>query len=106
MFHNITPEEHAKNVAAYRRRQRDKATLEALRNMEDLRDDFVSLMKNSGLQYEDFWARGGCSPKTYQKWENKKTHKPQGASLVSTARIMGLDVVVVNRNGRIVSTFK
>lgn len=71
-----------------------QSTLEAY---EDLRDDVMSLVKNSGMSYQDIHARCGPTPQTLEKWANKSVHQPKLGKMRAVLRILDHDFGVVNR---------
>lgn len=79
-------------------RQHDKAVEAERRRLEayeDLRDDVISLVKNSHLTFEEIHGRMGPHPQTLTKWMEKTTHAPQLGKIQATLRILGYDVGVI-----------
>ena len=83
----------AKRQAERREFERERAKLEDYR---DLRDDVVSMVKNSGLSYEDIHARCGPHPKTLEHWADKTVDMPRLGKLRSTLRILGKDIGIID----------
>lgn len=79
-------------------RQHDKA-VETERNRletyEDLRDDVISLVKNSHLTFEEIHGKLGPHPNTLTKWMDKSTHAPRLGKVQATLRILGYDIGVI-----------
>lgn len=99
-----TAEDVVKSLDAHRDRQRREqkqhdAAYEAERDRleayEDLRDEVMSLVKNSQLSYEDIHGRCGPHPSTLAKWAEQQTKFPRLGKLQSTARICGYDIGVI-----------
>lgn len=109
-----TAEEHLKDLKAHERNQErirkekerikalNKAEAEKLEAYEDLRDDLMSAVKNSGMSFEDIHGRCGPHPHTLENWAQKKIRRPMLGKMRSVARIIGLDFGIVSRvsNGR------
>lgn len=70
-----------------------QALLEAY---EDLRDDVMSAVKNSGLSFQDIHGRCGPHPSTLESWASKTVRQPRLGKLRSTLRILGLDFGIVS----------
>jgi hypothetical protein len=62
---------------------------------EDLRDDVLSLIKNSGLSDEEIHARCGPHPHTLASWRAGNVRRPQMGKMRSTLRILGHDFGIV-----------
>ena len=62
---------------------------------EDLRDDVISLVNNSGLGYDEIHARCGPHPRTLSAWANKEVSRPQMGKMLSTLRILGRDIGII-----------
>jgi hypothetical protein len=71
---------------------------------QDIRDDVASIIKNSGMSFEDIHARCGPHPKTLENWAEKKVSKPQMGKLRSVLRILGYDFAIVDGSGQRVLT--
>jgi hypothetical protein len=83
---------------AREQRQHDKAVdaeRQRLEAYEDLRDDVVSLVKNSHLTFEDIHGKLGPHPSTLTKWAEKTTHAPRLGKMQATLRIIGYDIGVI-----------
>jgi hypothetical protein len=50
---------------------------QALERTQDLRDDTMSLVRNSPFTFEDIHAHCGPHPRTLQMWDEKITQRPQ-----------------------------
>lgn len=80
--------------ADYLRRQRE------LEDYQDLRDDVVSYLRNSGVKYDTIHERCGPTPQTLLNWENKTVSKPQLGKMRAALRIIGKDLGVIDRRGQ------
>lgn len=78
-------------LAEYERTKEQRA-LEAqrLERYEFMRDDLMSLVKNSGMSFEDIHGRCGPHPSTLENWAQKKILRPQLGKMISVMRIIGL----------------
>jgi hypothetical protein len=63
----------------------------------DLRDDVMSLVKNSGMSFEEIHGRCGPHPLTLEKWARQETKFPQLGKMRSTLRIIGYDFGIVDK---------
>jgi hypothetical protein len=72
--------------------EREKARLESY---EDLRDDVLSVIKNSGLSFEDIHGRCGPHPSTLEHWATNRVHQPRLAKMQSALRIVGYDIGII-----------
>jgi hypothetical protein len=80
-------------------RQHNKAVdveRERLEYYGDLRDDVVSLVRNSNLTFEEIHGRLGPHPSTLTKWDEKTTRAPQFRKLQATCRILGYDIGITD----------
>lgn len=96
-----TAEQHIKDIDNLRdklRKERIQFEIEQskLEYCEDLRDDVMSLVKNSGMSYADIHAKCGPCPKTLSSWANKEVHTPKLSKIQSVLRILGYDLGIVN----------
>jgi hypothetical protein len=82
-----------KLTAEEREFRKKRAELEAY---QDLRDDVVSLIRNSNFTFEEIHARCGPHPHTLNNWLEKKVDKPQLGKMRSTLRIIGYDIGIVS----------
>jgi hypothetical protein len=73
----------------------NKAEADRLGAYEDLRDDLMSAVKNSGMSFEDIHGRCGPHPYTLENWAQKVTRRPTLGKMRATARIIGLDFALV-----------
>jgi hypothetical protein len=74
--------------------RRKRAELEAY---QDIRDDLMGAVRDSGMSFQDIHGRCGPCPGTLERWAKKETDKPQLGKLRATARIIGLDIGLVDR---------
>jgi hypothetical protein len=72
----------------------ERARLEAY---EDLRDDVMSLVKNSPLTFEEIHGKCGPHPNTLTKWMDKTIHAPRLGKLQSVLRVLGYDLGVIGQ---------
>jgi hypothetical protein len=72
--------------------EREKARLESY---EDLRDDVLSVIKNSGVSFEDIHGKCGPHPSTLNSWAMNQVHQPQLRKMQSALRIVGYDIGIV-----------
>jgi hypothetical protein len=66
--------------------KREQARLE---NYEYMRDNLMSLVKNSGLAFEDIYDRFGPHPQTLEKWARRETRQPHMGKMYATLQIIG-----------------
>lgn len=66
-----------------------KVEQERLEFYEDMRDNLMSLVRNSGMSFEDIHNHCGPCPATLQNWDDKKVKKPQLGKMYSTLQIIG-----------------
>ena len=78
------------------------AKREQLEAYHDLRDDVVSIIKNSGKAFEDIHAECGPHPSTLQNWVDKKVSQPRMGKVRSVLRILGYDIGIVDSEGNAV----
>jgi hypothetical protein len=72
--------------------ERERARLESY---EDLRDDVLSVVKNSGLSFEDIHGKCGPHPSTLNAWATNHVHQPRLSKMQSALRIVGYDIGIV-----------
>lgn len=66
-----------------------------LESYEDLRDDVLSVVKNSGMSFEDIHGRCGPHPATLENWASNRIHAPRLGKMQAALRICGFDLGVV-----------
>jgi ribosome-binding protein aMBF1 (putative translation factor) len=71
-----------------------------LETYEDLRDDVLSIIKNSGMSFEDIHGKCGPHPSTLHSWETDKVHQPRFSKMQSALRIAGYDLGIVEGRRR------
>lgn len=59
-------------------------------NKDPVIDEMRTIVKDSGLSYEEIRARSGVSPGTLAGWFDKKTRKPQSATVEAVGRACGM----------------
>jgi hypothetical protein len=74
----------------------DKQRME-LEGCEDLRDDVISMIKNSGMSFSEIHARCGPHPHTLENWARKDIKKPQIGKMRAALRVIGFDLGVVDK---------
>lgn len=84
---------HQAKMSAEKREFR-RAQME-LEKYQDLRDDVMSLVKNSQMSYEDIHARCGPCPATLENWAQKKVDQPRLGKLRATLLILGFDFGII-----------
>lgn len=66
--------------------EKEQARLE---NYEDMRDNLISLVRNSNFSFELIHERCGPHPSTLQAWADKKVSKPQLGKMYAVLQIIG-----------------
>ena len=66
------------------KRERDRLEL-----YEDMRDNLMSLVKNSGLSFVDIQDHCGPCPQTLEAWASGRVRKPQLGKMRATLHIIG-----------------
>lgn len=89
-----------KRLEAQRQKIKEQNRLERdrLEFYEDIRDDVMSAVKNSGMSFEDIHGRCGPCPHTLENWSQKKVRKPQLGKMRAVLHILGLDFAIVARH--------
>lgn len=100
-----TAEEHVADITrAVRVAAHDKAEFlkkrDQLEFYGDLRDDVISLIKNSGLSFTEIHARCGPVPVTLSKWLDKEVKQPRLEKMQSVLRILGKDLGIIEGRRR------
>ena len=100
MSHILSVEEVKASISRHRTRtaieKREFEQAQAvLESYADLRDDVMSLVKNSHLSYEEIHNRCGPTPTTLSNWASREIAQPRLSKLQSTLRILGYDLGVV-----------
>lgn len=73
---------------------KEKARLEDYR---DIRDDFMSQIRNTGISFEKISELGGPSIQTLHRWDQKLVDRPQFGKMVSAARICGIEYIRISK---------
>lgn len=63
-------------------------------SIEDIRDDTISVIRNSDLTFEEIRAKGGPTPATLTKWLERTTQRPQLNTIASALDACGFQFVV------------
>lgn len=79
----------AKEKREFRQKQNE------LERYEDLRDDVMSAVKNSGVSFADIHGRCGPTPATLNNWAEKKVFQPRLGKIRATLRVIGKDIGIV-----------
>lgn len=91
-------DEFKKHRAELSKEKREfKRAQEELEAYEDLRDDVMRMVDNSGLSHETIHERCGPHPDTLKAWDEKITRKPQLGKMRSVLRILGKDFGIIDR---------
>lgn len=87
-----------KHRAARAKENRDfKQRQLELEAYHDLRDNVVSIVRNSGVSFEDIHAQCGPHPNTLLAWTEKRVSQPRLGKIRATLRILGYDFAIVER---------
>ena len=81
----------AKEAREFREKQAE------LEYYNDLRDNVVSIMKNSGMTLTEIHARGGATVRTLSRWIDDKTVQPRLGKLRAVLVICDYDFQIVPR---------
>lgn len=76
--------------------KREQARLE---NYEYMRDNLMSLVKNSGLSFEDIYDRFGPHPQTLEGWSRKDIRRPQFGKMWAVLQIIGKRLADIEAQG-------
>lgn len=68
-------------------------------DLEDLRDDSIAVMINSGQTLKRVHERGGPTPQTISKWLYRETRFPQLATVRALLNACDHDLTVVSKGG-------
>jgi hypothetical protein len=94
---NVTPFRTA-TPTQIRKDERDFVQLKLVeQKTEDLRDDVVSIIKNSKLTFREIHARCGPCPSTLDKWFEKKVKNPRLATIVGALEACGRSLKITQR---------
>ena len=72
-------------------------------DLEDLRDDSIAVMINSGQSLKRVHELGGPTPQTISKWLYRETRFPQLATVRALLNACDHDLTVVSKNGQSVA---
>ena len=100
-----TAEEHIESYQKHRARKNlDKRQFnnwlkerERLEDYRDIRDDFMSQIKNTNVSFQTIEDLGGPTTQTLRKWDMKMVDKPSLGKMVSAARICGIDYIRISK---------
>lgn len=65
-----------------------------LAELEDLRDDCIAVVRNSGLNFKQVRERGGPTPQTTARWLYRETRFPQLATVRAMLRAVDYELSV------------
>lgn len=77
-------------------KEREAKGLKPIASTEDLRDDCVSLVKNSGISFEEIHNRNGPTPQTLARWRDKEVVSPNMNKMRSALRAIGKDIGIID----------
>jgi phosphoglycolate phosphatase-like HAD superfamily hydrolase len=66
-------------------------------DVSDIRDDVMSLIKNSRLTFKQVEGAGGPAAGTLSKWAAKETERPQLNTIRAALRAVGHDLGIIER---------
>lgn len=69
---------------------------------ESLRDDVMSLVRNSKMSYDQIWSRGGPTPKTLESWQNREVKYPQIGTAQAILKAIGTNGLQVPKIVKVV----
>jgi len=67
---------------------------EPLTSLEDIRDDCIAVVLNSGQSFQKVHERGGPTPQTIGKWLYKETMFPQLATVRAMLNACGHEITI------------
>lgn len=67
-----------------------------LEGYADLRDDVMSMIKNSGMSFAEIHARCGPHPSTLENWAKKEISRPQLGKMRAALRVIGYDLGIID----------
>lgn len=76
-----TPARQAIGRKAAKPKTKSWAQREPIAELEDIRDDCVAVVMNSGMSFKRIHERGGPTAQTTSKWLYKETRFPQFATI-------------------------
>ena len=76
--------------------ERKKQGLKPLVSIEDIRDDTISYIKNSGFSYEEIHNRNGPTPLTLARWRDKEVLSPRMDKIRAALRAVGKDIGIID----------
>lgn len=68
---------------------------EQLERLENLRDDCITLWRDSGLTFKEVHERGGPTPQTQSKWLYKETRYPRYDTIERMLMALGHELMPV-----------
>lgn len=77
-------------------KERISKGLRPILSTEDIRDNTISILKNSGVSDELVHARNGPTPLTLARWRAKKVLSPRMSSIRSALRAVGKDIGIID----------
>lgn len=67
---------------------------EPIAELEDIRDDCIAVVLNSGLTFKQVRERGGPTPQTTGKWLYRETKFPQFATIRAILNACDFDITI------------
>lgn len=96
-----TAAQHRRDIAkAERERKMFREHQAVEERYEDLRDDVMSAIKNSGRSFQQIHGHFGPHPHTLENWAQKKISKPQLGKMQSALRAIGKDIGIIEHRRR------
>jgi hypothetical protein len=83
------------------RKKEEKTERKPLVDLEDIRDDSIAVMINSGQTLKRVHERGGPTPGTISKWLYRETRFPQLATVRALLNACDHDLAVVSHGAQI-----
>lgn len=76
-------------------------TREPIAQLEDLRDDCIAIVMNSGMTFKQVHERGGPTSQTTSKWLYRETKFPQLATIRAILNACDHDLTIAPKGARI-----
>lgn len=73
---------------------------EPLTDLEDIRDDCVAVVINSGQSFKRVHENGGPTPQTISKWLHKETMFPQLATVRAMLNACGHEITIAPKGSK------
>lgn len=79
----------------HRKEERKERRQAHLTPVEDIRDEVISVVRNSKLTFRQVNANLGPAPSTLKAWADRRTHRPQINTVRGALRACGYDLAIV-----------